>query len=220
MCDFGNIVDDTFDRQIYFPTMIFSVECANFEDLNAYLIPLIYSERDRDEAGIERSNYRALGGWHSHNSLHQDKAYAPLVDRIDQASRRISESLGYDDDYELQIGTMWSIINGPGSVNKAHIHPGSYWSGVYYVQTPKDSGDIEFIDPRTFHVMDEPRFQKGVQRCRENWTKVRFTPRTGAMLLFPSWLYHGVDPNLTSISGSDGERVIVSFNLVQKLKIG
>lgn len=215
MRDFGNIVDDTFDRQIYFPTMIFAVDCANFEDLNAYLLPLIYSERDRDEAGIERSNYRALGGWHSHNNLHRDERYAPLVSRIDQAGQRISEDLGYDDEYELKIGTMWAITNGPGSVNKAHIHPGSYWSGVYYVQTPKDSGDIEFIDPRTAHLMDEPNFKKGVQRSRENWTKVRFRPQAGKMLLFPSWLYHGVDPNLTNMAEAEADRIIVSFNLYQ-----
>jgi uncharacterized protein (TIGR02466 family) len=42
------------------------------------------------------------------------------------------------------------------------------------------------------------------------WTsdKVTYKPTAGRMLLFPSWLDHGVEPNL-----SDEERVCLSFNL-------
>ena len=36
------------------------------------------------------------------------------------------------------------------------------------------------------------------------------------MLLFPSWLYHSVHPNLAEDSDGGGERIVVSFNLSQK----
>jgi len=41
------------------------------------------------------------------------------------------------------------------------------------------------------------------------WTirQVTYRPRPGGMLIFPSWLYHGVEPNLT-----DTPRVSLSFN--------
>lgn len=195
--------------------MVFNTACSDHEELNAYLLSLIYAERERDKQGIERSNFRKLGGWHSHNNLHKDKAYKPLTDRIHQAGRRISKQLGYHSDMHLRVGTMWSIINAPGSFNNAHVHPGSHWSGVYYVQTPKNAGDIEFTDPRTPYVMNQPTFEPGKKRGKENWTKVRFTPKAGRMLIFPSWLYHAVDPNLSEAAGQDAERVIISFNLSQ-----
>jgi len=211
----GDMSQDSFSGELYFPTMVFNIACSGHAALNDYLLSLIYAERERDQKGIERSNFRKLGGWHSHNNLHRDEAYKPLTDRVHQAGRRISSQLGYQPSKRLQIGTMWSIINPPGSSNKSHIHPGSHWSGVYYVQAPKNAGDIEFTDPRTSHVMNQPSFEPNKQRSKENWTKVRFTPKAGKMLLFPSWLYHGVDPNMSNETDADGERIIISFNLSQ-----
>ena len=51
--------------------------------------------------------------------------------------------------------------------------------------------------------------------------KVSFSPVAGRMLLFPSWLYHSVEPNrATPVDGCEqgGDRVILSFNLSQKDK--
>ena len=212
---FGNPVDHSFSWEMYFPTMVFNIMCTGHEALNRYLLELIYAEREWDLEGIERSNFRGLGGWHIHTALHKEPGYKPLTDRIDQAGRRISRVLGYHSERRLNIGTMWSIINPPSSSNETHIHPGCLWSGVYYVHMPDAAGDIEFIDPRTPHVMNQPSFQPGKKRSRENWTKVRYSPDPGKMLLFPSWLYHGVEPNLFGKSGKEGDRVVISFNLSQ-----
>lgn len=209
------MTNDSFSRQMYFPTMIFTIEYSDAENLNAYLLDLIYSERDKDQEGIQRSNFKGLGGWHSHNFLHKNETYKPLTDRIHQAGRRVSRDLGYHSDKYLRAGTMWSIVNPQGSSNKAHMHPNSHWSGVYYVHAPEGAGDIEFTDPRTAHIMDQPAFKSNQKRERENWTKVNVTPRVGRMLLFPSWLYHGVNPNVSNKTGRDADRVIISFNLSQ-----
>jgi len=42
------------------------------------------------------------------------------------------------------------------------------------------------------------------------WTirQITYHPVSGGMLIFPSWLYHGVEPNL-----SDAPRISLSFNL-------
>ena len=134
-----NIKNDSFSREIYFPTMIFDIDCADHETLNEYLLKLVYEERKQDQKGIVRSNVRKLGGWHSQNNLHQKEAYKPLHDRIHQAGRRISSQLGYDPERHLKINNMWSIINPPGSFNKSHIHPNSHWSGVYYIHAPENA---------------------------------------------------------------------------------
>lgn len=204
-----------FYKRTYFPTTIFQVDLPEPDSLNEKLLSLIYSERDRDREGIARSNFAELGGWHSHNDLHKDVDYAPVVNLIGDASSRMSEDMGYDPTRALKIGTMWSIVNPPGAANRAHIHPGCLWSGVYYVQAPQNCGRIEFIEPRTMNLMNQPRFKPKAKRHRDYWTKVRFEPKPGRMIIFPAWLYHGVDPNMTDETGDAGNRVIISFNLNQ-----
>jgi uncharacterized protein (TIGR02466 family) len=206
---------DKLSREFYFPTMMFIRDLDDAVSVNSELTKLIRSERARDEAGIERSNFKSLGGWHSQNNLHQREEFSVIRDRILEQGAQISRDLQYDPGCHLGIDSMWSIINGAGSHNKAHIHPGSIWSGVYYVQAPEGGGDIEFTDPRTEHLMKQAKFKPGQTRPMEAWTKVRFTPKPGKMIIFPSWLYHSVDPNLSTAEGLDAERIIISFNLSQ-----
>lgn len=201
----------------YFPTQIFTFQLPepNAEMLNDELMQAVRAERRSDAEGLERSNFRALGGWHSKNFLHEKDKFAPLVSLVERVGATISEECGYHAQTTLRIGTMWAIINTPGSANKAHVHPGCLWSGVYYIQAPKNSGNIEFTDPRTANIMAPVRFAEGTTKPQEMWTKVNFEPVPGKLIIFPSWLYHSVAPNLSTEKGEDGERVIISFNLFQ-----
>ncbi|MGL5010281.1 MAG: TIGR02466 family protein [Paracoccaceae bacterium] len=202
----------------YFPTQIFSYLLPSelAEKVNAKLLRSIRAKRAQDAEGIQRSNFRALGGWHSQNDLHEDADYADVVELINRCSETISARNEYHPDSQLRIGTMWAIINPPGSANRAHVHPNSSWSGVYYVQAPTNAGDIDFTDPRTQHVMAPMRYVPKKKRPQHCWTKVNFTPVAGKILIFPSWLYHSVAPNLSTARGKDSERVVISFNLSQE----
>ena len=206
----------SFKVERYFPTLIFSLEVPGGEILNARLVEAIYAERERDRTGVRKSNFPELGGWHSHVKLHKDVTFAGLVQHVDATAAMMCRELGYHRSYRLKIGTMWSIINSPGSSNLAHIHPGCIWSGVYYVQTPRNSGRIEFIDPRTQNLMSSVKYIPNTKRPRICWTKVQYEPMAGRMLIFPSWLYHSVRPNRSKRKGKDADRIIVSFNLSQE----
>ncbi len=201
----------------YFPTQIFSFQVPSHlaKLASKLLLDTISSEREKDKKGIQRSNFRNLGGWHSHNDLHHLKAFKPLVDLIHACAASISELNGYHDATILEIGTMWAIVNPPGSFNRSHIHPACLWSGVYYVQTPENCGDVEFTDPRTENLICPPRYRPNKRRQKACWSKVTFTPTAGRMLIFPNWLYHAVTPNMSTAHGAEADRVIVSFNLLQ-----
>ena len=200
----------------HFPTLVFSLDVPDSEILNAHLLDAIYAERERDRTGVRKSNFPELGSWHSHVKLHKDVTFAGLVQHVDAVSAMMCRELGYHTSYRLRIGTMWSIINPPGSSNRAHIHPGCLWSGVYYVQAPRNAGRIEFIDPRTQNLMTPAEYIPDTKRPRSCWTKVQYKPVAGRMLIFPSWLYHSVDPNRSKAKGKDADRIIVSFNLSQE----
>lgn len=203
-------------EQLYFSTPIYTGSLDGAADLNPVLRDQIYEERRLDPEGRERSNYPAMGGWHSRIDLHRSEPYADLVARVTDALAHISEDSGYDPAYRLEVTSMWANINGPGGSNRSHIHPKSDWSGVYYIQASTGGGKIEFTDPRTTHLMQQPRYIKGQTRKKSRWTKVEFSPRPGLLVAFPSWLYHAVAPNLTDETGPEADRIVIAFNAQQK----
>jgi uncharacterized protein (TIGR02466 family) len=209
----GIVGSERFVRTNYFPTIIYQYDVANSQPLNKTLLDLTYAERERDQAGVNKSNTAELGSWHSATNLHKNAGYEPLLTEIDAALSQISEDLRYARDQVLKVTTMWSIINPPGNGNRAHVHPNSLWSGVYYIKAPKGAGNIEFVDPRTVLIMNQPKYVSKKKRPRDCWTKVNYTPAPGRMIVFPAWLYHGVDTNM-----SKDDRVIVSFNINQSRK--
>lgn len=207
----------TVARFSYFPSLVFQFDLPDAGALNEQLLTLVSALREVDQQGIEKSNSRYLGGWHSRGILHRLPEFEPLVSHIHEAGKEISDDLRYDKGQDLHISSMWSIVNPPGASNLSHVHPGCLWSGVYYVQAPTNCGRISFTDPRIANVMNKPLYTRGApKKC---WTKINFSPVEGRMLIFPSWLYHSVEPNraIPAVGvGQDGSRVIISFNLVQK----
>jgi uncharacterized protein (TIGR02466 family) len=108
----------------------------------------------------------------------------------------------------------WANVVRAGNYAKPHVHPNSNVSGVYYVDVgdaandDQHSGVIEFIDPRQRPGMFETE-------GTVPFDGYRIAPTTGALLLFPSWLYHYVHPYRGT-----RPRVSVAFNVtIQKLKV-
>lgn len=209
---------ERFVRNCYFPTMIFQYDVENAQALNKNLVDHIYAERERDRTGVNKSNTAELGSWHSATNLHKNSDYESLLTEVNSTLGRISQDLSYAKDHILKVTTMWSIINPPGNGNRAHVHPGALWSGVYYVQAPEAAGQIEFIDPRVIMIMNQAKFETKKKRPRDCWTKVTFKPVAGRMIIFPAFLYHGVDTNMSKEKGRAADRIIVSFNINQVRK--
>lgn len=208
---------EAFVQKSHFPTLLFQNDVQHCEALNKTLLDLVYAERESGVA-VNKSNTAELGSWHSATDLHKKADYAPLLAEVDATLARISDNLHYSKDHVLKVTSMWSIINPPGNGNRAHCHPNSLWSGVYYVQAPENSGNIEFIDPRTALVMNQPKYEAKKKRHRDCWTKVNFKPVAGRMFVFPAWLYHGVASNVSKETGRAGNRIIISFNINQVKK--
>ena len=97
----------------------------------------------------------------------------------------------------------WTVILQSQGHQRAHIHPSGWLSGVFYVKVPSSIGSdsqegwIEFgRPPETIlfrHAMETRLIE----------------PREGAMLLFPSYLYHRTIP-----FNGDEERISFAFDIV------
>lgn len=202
-------------REIYFPTYVYFKDLSCAVALNAALSAEIRSIRSADPEGVVRSNMKQAGSWHSALDLHERPSFEPLVAEVLGAARGIGEDLEFDPAYPFVVDNMWTIINPRHGSNRSHIHPRVQLSGVYYIQAPPQCGRICFADPRMQAQILPPRLSAAGRARPHNWSEVAFEPIAGRLILFPSWLAHEVEPNLTTLDGEAGERIIVSFNLYQ-----
>jgi uncharacterized protein (TIGR02466 family) len=92
-----------------------------------------------------------------------------------------------------------------GAVHAPHIHPQAVVSGTYYVAVPPGSGVLRFEDPRLPMMMAAPARKKNARAQNRLFLDVQ--PKAGTLLLWESWLRHGVELN-----GARDRRVAISFN--------
>ena len=190
-------------RELHFPTPIYIADIKH---------PTLNQELERDivawakqDKGIVRTNVQ---GWHSTTNMHELPQFKKLVDMLYECQRTVYQQEHYES--EPFLGNMWANINPPGGMNRAHQHPNSLWSGVYYVKAPQNSGQLKIEDPRSVALMTRPK-QKDVPKPDRLWREHHYEPKAGRLIMFPSWLNHCVDPN-----NSNDIRISVSFNFMQK----
>ena len=69
----------------------------------------------------------------------------------------------------------------------------------------RESGDILFFDPRKQAWVMQPDFS---ERNQMNSSVHSISPEAGTLIIFPSWLEHGVEQNL-----SEADRISIAFNI-------
>jgi uncharacterized protein (TIGR02466 family) len=189
--------------QLLFPTPLWRFQHPQPEALAAWAAHVLALQA-RDPDGLQLTNQ---GGWHSPTGLLRDPALAGLFGWLSGCCLEAMEHLGWDLALaQPAFNNAWAMVNRRGHGNRAHLHSNSLFSGVVYLQVPPGSGAIRFLDPRAGAQMLMPPLRPGVSSLADGRCSVVPTP--GLMLLFPSWLWHEVEP-----SASDDPRIVVSFNL-------
>ena len=190
-------------RELHFPTPIYIADIKH-PTLNQELEKDITDWANKDK-GITRTNVKS---WHSPTNMANLPEYKKLVSMLYACQKTIYEQEHLES--EPFLGNMWANINPPGGMNRAHQHPNSLWSGVYYIKAPKNSGHLKIDDPRSSAAMVRPTQKKGTLPVRL-YRETHYEPIAGRCIMFPSWLMHCVDPNQ-----SNDIRISVSFNFLQK----
>ena len=191
-------------RELHFPTPIYIFDIKD-KSLNTQLEKDVINWMNKDK-GISRTNVK---GWHSTTDMHTKPEYARLVKALYEAQNKIYQEENYES--EPFLGNMWANVNPPGGYNRAHLHPNSTWSGVYYIKTPEKCGELKLKDPRTGAEMSSPKMKKSNTLPERLWREVTYIPVAGRCIMFPAWLIHCVEPN-----DSNDIRISVSFNFLQK----
>lgn len=152
------------------------------------------------DSGVTISN---VGGWQSSPIFSPSEDMTSIVEEIHSVLIKIYLSMGIKTEPKL-IG-YWMNINNKHSINKSHCHGGSYYSAVLYVRAPENCGNIVFDRDDTL-----PHYLYDVNLTENNYKDYWIKPTAGEVIIFPAWLNHYVEPNLTE--DKDDRRISIAFN--------
>ena len=187
-------------KEHFFPTVLYGKDIKLDNQKLANEI-IAWSKQD---SGIKKTN---VNGWHSPTNMHTFPQFKPLIDQLFLMQQEIYKEEWLD--RKPKLGNMWANINYTGGYNRPHVHPNSLFSGVYYIKTPSNCGKIVITDPRPGAQLNMPTRING-EPPRHLWREVHLDAKEGRIIMFPSWLWHGVEPNQ-----SNDIRISVSFNFLQ-----
>jgi len=200
-----------------FSTPILTALVPKANTLNKKLKTAIYQQKEINP-GTNRSN---IGGWHSKDDLMvwaKDESQQILTQAMQMCTKFTTHTHPTGKrDFRFNAN-MWANINQKGNSNRPHCHPGCLWSGVYYVddglETTSDAagGHLVFEDPRfPMNAMYKPDLVFRDAQGAPQRTQHLLTPKSGMIVMFPSWIRHSVRP----YKGSK-DRISVAFNLMVK----
>lgn len=157
---------------------------------------------------LEENNSTVLasneGGWQSPTII-DNTGFEHLIQEIEERCNQLHHQLGFATHLKQEI-YFWVNINRENNYNISHMHPGAFFSGVYYIKAEPYAGAISFMNP----VMQHPYvINPGMTAYPTTFNSASYTesPEPGKLVIFPSWLLHYVQPNK---SGSD--RISLAFN--------
>ena len=196
-----------------FPTPVAIVAVPDAAAINDALAARIL-EREGEVASVRHSNW---GGWQS------PADFADWGGPEGEAVLNIAQNLarGLTADRQGKTPNLrwrlnaWANVNRKGQGNEFHTHPGAYWSATYYVrdggagENPALGGEFEIQDPRgVAPAMLAPLLAFSTAGGQSVGASEVIVPRAGNLVMFPSWLSHGVRP----YHGAD-VRISIAVNL-------
>lgn len=142
-----------------------------------------------EESGRKLSN---VGGWQSNDLI--DFASTPEIFKTISSSQDILTEIysHWKIPKKPTFDNCWVNINYLNCTNSFHRHPKSLFACVYYVNTPKNCGEIVFRrDDTQEHYID-------LEYGEHTSKSFSIFPIPGLTVFFPANLMHMVKPNLSS----------------------
>ena len=183
----------------WFPSIVWNttLEDIDNEELERYCLQLRSDSKGRKKSNSNKSFQS--NSLPPNDNKEFDKLGRTITELVNEASQSVS--IG-----QLGISDIWANVNEKGGFNYPHNHPHSILSGVYYVKAKPNQGGfrIDREDNAQYYLpknISSPTFF--------NMTNWIYPSETGMILIFPSWLRHGVLENETN-----EYRISISFNTV------
>jgi hypothetical protein len=166
-----------------FPQLIFRAQYGGFDA--ARLVPICEGlvRGARENAYLEVGDARS-SVINTQSMPHTLAVFRPFYDWLwPQVEHVIYRKWKLDRSVKYWINDSWVNRHGPGGQTTAHTHGHAVMAISAYIQVPKASGAIEFMDP--LEMMWRMYFRN--HKAGE-WDKIPV--EAGDVLMFPGWLDH------------------------------
>ena len=180
-------------RLVYFKRM----KSALIETKNLFSTPFwIFKMEDHFRSQLvnffsAHFDFGNLPAEYSGYNLFTDKKDSPELQRLEaEAKRLVIENLGQKCFDLLVSHRAWLCGSGPNYTMRSHNHANSVVSFVFYFQA-EEGGDLILHDPRT----NANRGYRAEFQEAFGLKDIEWTPKSGDIVMFPSFLYHSVLKN-------------------------
>jgi uncharacterized protein (TIGR02466 family) len=163
---------------------------------NTPLINFCYEYQQNNPSRKEISGYQSL------NLDLKNSVLSILAEKINLRINEIKKDyFSFKPEISLSITNSWFNINYPqgGCLGPAtpHLHPHRLLSCVYYLSAESNSGDLILLSPHNAIEYAIPNQTKN-QVHDYNSNKWHLNPEPGKLVIFPGWISHYVESNLSN----------------------
>ena len=190
-------LDSNWSIQQLYPTPVYCAEVSNFDIIQKEI-----------KGVIDKSHFDYYSGFGETHKLshHFSATYGNyyLMDEISNFTQELRMHISRycrELNYSLtkyQFVNSWMTMFDQGDYAHIHNHNDVDFSGVYYFNKEENAQDFFFESP-----VEGAKLSSAYYGGR-----IYPTTKTGSLMIFPGWLYHGVDR-----IESDKTRYSVSFNI-------
>jgi uncharacterized protein (TIGR02466 family) len=183
-----------------FPKTVYYTKDVLPEDVVEILADALLNsniETVKDTRLSVNSSHRTL------NELHKIPEFKGVADAIMIHCKEYGKLLGYSDQQldGLFMTNMWFNRSGKGDFNFPHNHPGSVFSGAFYLKATSENKIF-------FHNFDNCIIPDNVNDYQNSESWLQCT--AGHLIIFQGDLIHS-NPR----QKEDGEKIVISFNIIK-----
>lgn len=152
-----------------------------------------FFKRRKESNGFQTDNFDKL----------EQSEFFKLFEKISEITDIISRTWGIEK--KLRLINFWFNLDKKYDYSISHYHTEGIISGIFYLKTPENTSRIVFERPD----LQEHYFEGDVVN-EYNYKNYSYDAVEKRLLLFPSYLKHRVEQNLTE--DEDDSRISMSFN--------
>lgn len=179
-----------------FPIPIFRSSIEISEDLKSLVKHNEFERMPNESAWYTKNKY-----------LLNSQELTPLKEKIvENLNYYVYNILEIQPNVTFKLLTSWAVKMEKGNWGQRHSHPNSILSGVVYINTPPNCGDIAFYKNHS-NIFPEALTVEYLQWNSLNSKAWAYSPSEGDILIFPSHLEHSMNVNT-----SNSDRYSVAFN--------
>ena len=163
-------------------------------------------------------SYRGSRPWCSDDDLYNLPQFKELVDFIILETNYGLDCMKIERDSHY-ISSLWLNAQYQDNNHSLHTHANSLFSGVVYIDTPKNSQSLIFQDPRPQTQILVPSVIKNPDGTLSDEDPAHMPcviPKPGCLYFWPSWLPHATYSD--TYEELERPRLTVAFNIMIKGK--